>query len=165
VSILAEHRELFGRWKFLVDDITSGITNAKFKSGTGLKYNIGKVEYREGGALAPQKEPGLVTFDDLTLERGMSRDQYFYDWLVEVVDMIRYAGGAGDVSPLFKRDLNVRQLERDNTTVVNHDVRQAFPIEWTGGEWDADAEEVTIDMAVLTYYYYTREVEGQSAVA
>jgi hypothetical protein len=44
-------------------------------------------------------------------------------------------------------------------------VRQGFPIEWSGGEWDADAEEVTVDMAVITYYYFTREVEGQTAVA
>jgi phage tail-like protein len=165
MSILAEHRELFGRWKFLVDDVTSGLPNGRFKSGSGLKYNVGKVEYREGGALAAQKEPGLVTFDDFTLERGMSRDEYFYNWLVEVVDMLRYQGGGGDISPRFKRDLNVRQLERNNTTVINHDVRQGFPIEWSGGEWDADAEEVTVDMAVITYYYFTREVEGQTAVA
>ena len=153
-----ETRLLFGRFKFRVDDASNGMTSAAFQTASGLKYNVAKIEYWEGGASAAFKEPGRVTFDDLVLERGVSFDVDFYNWIKEVVDIVNYApGGGGELSPLFKRNLLVKQLERDNSTVLYYDVREAFPIEWSPGDFDNTTDEVSMDMLTLTYHHFTRE--------
>lgn len=154
-----QHRQLFGRFKFRVD--INGFTSAAFQTASGLKYNIAKIEYWEGGALAAFKEPGRVTFDDLALERGISFDLDFYDWVKEVVDIVKFSpGGGGTVSPKYKKNLIVKQLERDNKTVIIYDVRSAFPIEWSPGDFDNTADELSMDMLTLTYHHFTRENQG-----
>ena len=70
MAIQAQHRQLFGRFKFLVD--IPGFSSGAFQSCTGLKFNVAVIEYWEGGALAAFKEPGRATFDDIALERGVS---------------------------------------------------------------------------------------------
>ena len=163
-ALQGTHRQLFGRFKFLVD--IRGFISAAFQSANGLKYNIAKIEYWEGGSIISYKEPGRVTFDDLALERGVSFDEDIYDWLKDVVDVVKYAKipkggrGGGTVSPKYKRDLTCRQLERDNTTVISYDVIAAFPIEFSPGDLDNTADEVSIEMTTLTYDYFTRETEG-----
>lgn len=160
-ALQGQHRQLFGKFKFLVD--INGFTSAAFQSASGLKYNVAKIEYYEGASLIAFKEPGRVTFDDLALERGVSYDLDFYNWLKDVVDLIKYAGipkslgrGGGTLSPKFKRQLICKQLERDNETVVEYEVTNAFPTELSSGDFDNNSDEVTIEMTTLTYDYYTR---------
>ena len=160
-----QHRQLFGRFKFRVDDTSSGLTNAAFQTASGLKYTVAKIEYWEGGALAAFKEPGRVTFDDLVLERGVSYDQGFYEWVLEVVDILAYApGGGGSISPDFKRNLIVKQLERDNSVVLYYTVADAFPIEWSPGDFDNTSDEISMDSLTLTYHHFTREDIGGAQV-
>ena len=155
--IVSQHRTLYGRFKFQVRDNSNGLRSAAFQTATGLKFNIAKMEYFEGGALAAFKEPARVTFDDLALDRGISLDMGFYDWVKEVVNMLAFAGGGGDISPAFKRDLTVEQMSRDNTPAIEYDVIQAFPVEWSPGDFDNNSDEPSIDMLTLTYYYFDRE--------
>ena len=167
-ALQGQHRTLFGRFKFLVQ--IKDFTSAAFQTCTGLKYNIAKIEYYEGGSLIAYKEPGRVTFDDLALERGVSYDTDFYDWLKDVVDIIKYAKvpkggrGGGTVSPKYKRNLTVKQLERDNKTVLTYDVRAAFPVDFTPGDFDNTADEVSIEALTLTYDYFTRENRSTAQV-
>jgi len=157
-----QHRQLFGRFKFLVD--IEGFVSAAFQSASGLKYNIAKIEYWEGGALAAFKEPGRVTFDDLVLERGVSYDTDFYEWVLEVVDIVSFAPGGGGVpTPFYKRNLTVKQLERDNVMVLAYYVENAFPTEWSPGDMDNTSDEVSMDMLTLAYHHFTREEIGGAA--
>ena len=161
-----QHRTLFGRFKFLVQ--IDGFTSAAFQSASGLKYNVAKIEYWEGGSLIAYKEPGRVSFDDLSLERGVSYDLDFYNWLKEVVDLVKYAKipkggrGGGTVSPKYKKHLMCKQLERDNKTVITYDVRSAFPIDLTPGDFDNTSDEVSVEAVTLTYDYFTRENRSTS---
>ena len=158
--LTSEHRELYGRFKFQVYTAPDTFRSAAFQTASGLKYNIAKMEYWEGGALAAFKEPGRVTFDDLSLDRGVSLDDDFYNWVKEVVNMVKYAGGGGDISPKFKRDLIVEQMQRDNKPAIYFDVIQGFPIEWTAGDFDNNSDEPTIDALTITYYYFDTENAG-----
>lgn len=161
MALQGQNRQLFGRFKFVVTDSTNRIASAAYQSATGLKYNIAKIEYWEGGALAAHKEPGRVTFDDLTLERGVAWDEDHYNWLKEVVDIeAALPGGKGQISPKFKRDLVVKQLERDNSNAILYTVYGAFPIEWSASEFDNTADEVSIESVVLTYHHFTRQTVG-----
>jgi phage tail-like protein len=158
----ASHRTLFGRFKFLVD--INGFTSAAFQSAAGLKFNIAVMEYWEGGALASFNEPGRATFDNLTLERGVFYDLDMYNWVLEVIEMLRdFPVGAGDISPKFKRDLRVMQLERNNEPVVVYPVFDSFPTEWAPGDFDNTSDEVSVESLVLKYRFFTRQNEGAPA--
>jgi len=156
------HRQLFGRFKFLVD--IDGFTSAAFQSATGLKFNIAVMEYWEGGTLAAYKEPGRATFDNLTMERGVSYDLDFYTWIIDVIDMLAsLPEGSGQISPGFKKNLRVWQQERDNSISVSYPVTAAFPTEWNASEWDNTSDEVSIESITLSYRYFTKENIGSPA--
>jgi phage tail-like protein len=163
MGIQAQHRQLFGRFKFLVT--IPNFASAAFQSCNGLKFNIAVIEYWEGGALAAFKEPGRATFDDLALERGVSYNRNMVDWVEEVIDLLRdMPAGAGNISPQFKRDVQVKQLERDNSIKIVYDVRDAFPMEYSPGDLDNTADEVSIEMLTLAYRFFRRmDQGGQSA--
>lgn len=151
-------RPLFGRFKFLVRDLSGLIVESAFNTCEGLKYNIEKIEYREGGALVPYTEPGLVTFDDLVLARGVSYSPDFYNWCLAVVDVESYLpGGAGEKSPAFKRDLNVWQLERNNEKSIQYNVYWAFPIAFDAGNFDNNASELSMETLTLSYHHFIRK--------
>ena len=157
-----KHRQLFGRFKFRV--AISKIESAAFQSASGLKFTIGVAEYWEGGALAAYKEAGRATFDNLTLERGVSYNDDFHSWVLEVIDMQRMGGlGAGELSPNYKQDGDIRQLERDGNVALLHPFYDAFPIEYTPGEWDGNVDEVTMETLVLTYWYFDKVVVGSQS--
>lgn len=158
MGIQAQPRKLFGRFKFNVLDLNRGLVTSAFRTASGLKFNIAKIEYWEGGSLISFKEPGRVTFDDLTLERGVFWQRDFYDWVLQVVNLIKYApGGGGDVDDSYKRSLNVQQLDRNNKPAIGYPVKRAFPISWAPGDFDNSVDEVSVESLVLTYEYFTRE--------
>jgi phage tail-like protein len=116
-----------------------------------LSVEAAKVEYYEGGALIPDKSPGRLTFADVTLERGATRDLELHLWFVQVA---RAAANAGLVAPLYKRSLDLVQLDRDGSTLRRWTLHNAWPVKYVAGEWDADSDEVVIESVTLTYDYF-----------
>jgi len=157
------HRQLFGRFNFEV--YIQSFRSAGFQNATGLKFNIAPMEYWEGGTLAAYKEPGRTTFDDLVLDRGVSYDTDFYDWIVEVVDMLaHFPQGAGELSPQYKREPFIHQLERDKSSVIVYHVYDAFPTSFTPGDLDNTVDEVSIESLTLSYRFFDREENAQAPV-
>lgn len=140
------------KFKFTIE--IDGITHAGFQKCSELAAEAAKIEYREGGALIPNKSPGLVTFDDLTLERGaVASDSDLYNWFTEVVDV---AANTGLIDNDYKRDLDIVLSDRDGTELKRWRVVNAWIQKFTAGAWDNEADEVTMEMVVLTYDYFTR---------
>jgi phage tail-like protein len=126
-------------------------TAAAFASCSELSVETAKVEYWEGGRLIPHKSPGRLTFADVTLERGVTRDRAFHDWATAVADA---ASGLGLPTPLFKRNLDIVQLDRDGSTLRRWSLYNAFPTKWVAGAWDASSDDVAIESMTLTYDYF-----------
>lgn len=164
-----KHRDKFGRFKFLVD--IDGFKSFAFQSAEGLKHNIAKIEYWEGGSIIAYKEPGLVTFDDLALSRGVAYEQEMYDWVIATVDLVTYAviprggRGGGQRAPGYEKDLTVQQLERDNTLAIEYDVFEAFPVDYTASGFDNTSNEISMESLTLTYSYYLRTTVGSALAA
>jgi len=153
------HRTLYLKMLFRV--YSEAFLSAAFMSAEGLKYSIAKIEYWEGGALVSEKEAGRATFDDIVMQRGASQDPDFYTWVQLVIDIVSaLPGGKGAVSPQYKRDLTIRQLERDLTPVTDYPVKSCFPVEWTPGDFNNDADEVTMNSLTLCQKYFTQKMLG-----
>jgi len=155
MSIQADHRKLYGKFKFIVN--IDGVDSAGFQSCSPIKINVEVMTYAEGGALVPQKEPGLGSFDNITLARGMSYDTDLYDWLLDVLDiMAKVPTGVGKISPADRRNLTINQRERDDTPAVAFRVYNAFPASLDMGDWNNEESGVKIETLELAIHFAER---------
>lgn len=113
-----------------------GIESAAFRTAGPLTGNIGVVEENEGGSVAPQKEPGKVTYDNIVLTRGVTDNEDLWDWF----DL-----AAQQSEDLAKKDLALVQTDRAGTELRRWDIIDAFPVRFMAGDWDATAEENVVE--------------------
>lgn len=145
-------RRYYDRFKFLVE--IDGITQTGFQKVSGLTGKVGVIEHKEGGALLPDKTPGMVSYDDLTLEFGATDNQEFYNWWSTVIDAAQGVGGADPDA--YKRNLSVIQLDRAGNEAERWNVFGAWVKEFTPGEYDNTSEEKTMRKVVLAYDYFVK---------
>lgn len=140
--------------KFAFTIEIDNVAHAGFNKMSELSKEHEVVAYREGGSLIPHKSPGLVTYADVTLERGaVASDSDLYDWMETVSDV---AANEGAVDDDYKRNLDVVVKDRDGTVIKRWRLYNAWPNKFVAGEWDNDASEKTIEMVTLSYDYFKR---------
>ena len=77
-------KEVYRGYKFSVS-INAGqgiLTRTAFQKVTGLKSSVEVIEYREGNMPdRMEKFAGMMPYDSVTLERGISNDDDFNTWI------------------------------------------------------------------------------------
>ena len=148
-----ERRKLHEKHKFICLSLRFGFS--AFQKMSELSVEAAKIEYHEGGALIPIKDPGRLTFSDVTLERGSSTDFDFHNWMRDVADASLAEGGTGLIMPQFKADdIAVIQRDRDNSILREWDLVGAWPTKYVAGDWDNTVDEVVIETLTLTYDFF-----------
>lgn len=140
------------KYKFIVD--IDDIGSMAFQSCSELSVEVAKVEHWEGGVAIPDKTPGRLTYSDITLERGATADADLFHWLTEIANVTANAGGPGIEPALYKRNLDIVQLDRSGLTKYRWRVYNAWIQKHSAGDWDNNADETVIESVVLTYDYY-----------
>jgi len=158
MGVIGQPRAFFDKFKFLVE--IDGVTYAGFQKCSELSVELAKVEHYEGGSLIPNKSPGRLTFADITLERGATSDLELYDWFEETARASAGIGGAGRIDPLYKRTLDVVQLDRDDSVLQRWNLVNAWPTKFVAGEWDNTADEKVITSVTLAYDYFEPTIRG-----
>ena len=162
--MLAKSRELYEAFAFQVEVVGEPGMGAAFSKCGPLEVNIGVDSYREGGSAIPIKDPGVVDFPDLVLERGASSSSAFYDWAMTIANLAAGlentgAENSGAVPPNFKRDLIIVQFDRQRRRVRTHTIVRAWPTKFRAGDWAGDRNDVVIESMTLSYdYFYTKMV-------
>ena len=146
MTVIGTPRIFHKRFKFIVE--IDGIESAGFRTCSEISVEAAKVEQWEGGKIIPDKTPGRLTFTDITLERGATRDRDLWDWMKEVGNA---ASNAGLVDPTYKRNLDVVQQDRDGVTLRRWRIYNAWPTKFVAGDWDNDTDENNIESVALTY--------------
>lgn len=151
MPVVGNPRTFHKKFKFIVE--IDGVASAGFQSCSELSSEIAKIEYYEGGSLIPQKSPGRVSFADVTLDRGaVTEDSDLYDWYRETA---RADANAGDNEPLFKRTLDIVQLDRDGSELRRWRLQGAWIVNFVAAdEWNNDSDENVIESVTLTYDYF-----------
>lgn len=141
--------------KFAYTIEVDGVSHAKFNKCSTLAWEFDEVAYREGGDLIPTvKDPGLLNFDDVTLERGaVFEDSDLFDWMEQVADA---ASNTGLVAPNFKRGFDIVLRDRDGTPKLRWRITDAWPKRFEAGDWDSDASEKTVEKVVLSIRHAKR---------
>ncbi|MHA2429172.1 MAG: phage tail protein [Candidatus Hermodarchaeia archaeon] len=136
----------YRNFKFEVE--IDGFVRAGFSKVTGLKQTIEKVEYREGGDNeTPRKLPGQSTFDDVVLERGLSIDSDFVDWIEQVFDLDRSEGNQGDEN--FRKKVVIYLKDKGGNRVKKWVIYRAWPSENADPDLDASGNDVAIETLTL----------------
>lgn len=110
-------------------------SQAGFSAVSTPEATVEAVEYKEGHTLYTKKYPGNVTMSDITMSRGVARqDSSFWDWLRQVIE------GTGE----YRADLDIKHFHRDTALTRN------FPT--TGAE--ANSTRLNIDSPARVYHVH-----------
>lgn len=139
------------KYAFLVE--IPGFKSAAFQKCSELSKEIEVGMIREGGSLIPHKQPGLITYADITLERGAYSDKDFYDWAEQCGDA---AQSSGNVEPEYKRTIDIVQIDRARKPLVKYRLYGAFVQKYVPGDWDNESSEFTVEKLTLAYDYFKR---------
>ncbi|MCL2311369.1 MAG: phage tail protein [Firmicutes bacterium] len=118
-----------------------GLGTASFKSVEGFRIEIGTLEYREGafGRLTMRKVPGLVTYGDITLTKGVYSNIELYDFFHGFLVGVKTLG----VNAI------IRVFDAAGDIVASWTVIRAWPISIESTGLNADSSEILIETVVL----------------
>lgn len=125
-----------------------GVEVARFTGVGGLGYEAEVVEFQDtmaDGKVVTRKRPGRISYNDITLSRGLSGDNALVDWYQTVLD------GA---------------VERHNGSIVLYgtggdevgrwNFENAWISAWSASDMDAGSDEIVIEEITITHEYLER---------
>lgn len=144
--VTGKPKSFFKKFKFIVE--IDRVKSAGFQQCSELSAEIAKIEYFEGGSVIANKSPGRLSFTDVTLNRGATKDLDLFNWFKEVIDT---SSGLGRVDFDYKRNLDIVQQDRNGSTLRRWSLTASFPLKFVAGDWDNGADENVIESVTLTY--------------
>ena len=160
MTTLGRQRRFDLKYNFEVS--IAGVTEMGFATCSEPSVATGEALLWQGGSLIPIKEPTRLTFNDITLERGMSRDMDIWNWYKQTSDAASSGNGTANtgashvISPLFKRHIAILQKDRMGSWVERIELFNAYPKEVSLGDFSNDADEFRIERLVFSYDYFDR---------
>jgi phage tail-like protein len=117
-----------------------GMTRAGFRECSGLENSQNQADYREGtdANLAPRKIPGLNSYGDITLSRGVTNDSKLWEWRQRVMK--------GTVE---RHNVSVTLLDQQGGPRVTWNLFECWPKSWTGPSLNATSDEIAVEQVVL----------------
>ncbi len=135
-----ERKDPFGGYNFAVE--LDGVTRMGFKQCSGLDSTSAATKYREGTdtTLAQRQLPGLLSFSNITLQRGLTDDHGLWDWRNSVATgkAIRHT-----ISIVLRNDAGDEK--------IRWNIHNCWPVKWSGPSLDATTDTVAIESLELAH--------------
>lgn len=121
-----------------IDDVAV----AGFTEATGLDFEIEPIEYRDGDDKAPtvRKIPGLRKYGNITLKRGVTGANDFWDWILQALD-----------GPVAKRNGEIMLLNEQREPVARWSFTNAWPCKYHGPQLNATKSEIAIESVEICH--------------
>jgi phage tail-like protein len=124
-----------------------GITVAAFCEVTGLRNETEVIAYRAGGEpTRVRKMPGLTTYANLVLRRGITKNDELWNWRKTVLD------GAVE-----RRNGAIVLLADDGTELVRWTFVDGWVAKFDGPDLSAKANEVAIETIEIAHEGLSRD--------
>jgi phage tail-like protein len=112
-----------------------------FAEVSGLDVSIAPIEYRNGSEdVTVRKIPGLKSFSNIVLRRGVIGDLTLWAWIRSVLD--------GQVQ---RADGTITLLDENRQAVLRWKFRRAWPCKWTGPRLNATGNDIAIETLELCH--------------
>ena len=135
----------YGKFRYKVE--IDGITAGGFSEVTGFDASIDVMEYREGDMVqTPMKIPGLKKYGNITLKKGLADSMALYEWLDK--------GITGEVE---RKTITITLLDATESAVASWRVINAWPVKYTGPDFNATSSEVAVETLEVAHEGMTRE--------
>lgn len=125
---------------------------------SALKKMVDVVEHREGGdPSSPRKSPGIVKFEPITIERGVTHDLAFEQWANKVWNF-----GSLEESSLadFRKDIVLEMYNEAGQLAKAYRIFRCWVSEYQAlPELDANANAVAIEMIKLENEGWERDYD------
>src|SRR5215208_131244 len=115
-----ERKDPYQAYNFAVE--IEGVTRAGFKTCAGLDSSNAVTKYREGDdkTLAQRQIPGLLSFSNVTLTRGITDDHALWDWREKVMN-----------GNLERRTVSIVLRDDQGQEKARWNVTNAWPSKWS----------------------------------
>lgn len=142
----------YRKFKFLVSWDRSGGYVAAVSKISAVTKHVDPIDWRTGGdPNNTAKVPGLTKYEPITLERGLSADPRFLDWM-QRVNTYQAAGGTTEEAYYdFRQSLIIEMYGLQNELVMKIGVYKAWPSKLTVADFDAKANELAIEVLELQH--------------
>ena len=124
-----------------------GIDHGGFSECTGLDVQTEVLEYAEGGNNGfVHKLPGRTKFANIVLKHGVTDSTALWEWYQNVLR-----------GKIERKDVSVVLYSNSQEEARRWNVREAFPVKWTGPAFNAGSAQAAIETLELAHHGF--EVE------
>lgn len=136
---VGDRKDPFGAYNFLVE--IDGITRAGFQECSVLDTTQDAGDYREGtDPLTMRKLPGLITYSNVTLKRGITDDAELWQWRKKVMD--------GQVE---RKNMSIVLLDDTREEKLRWNLTNCWPTKWEGPSFNAQSSDVAVESLEIAH--------------
>jgi phage tail-like protein len=119
----------------------NGIIHAGFRECSGLDATQTPGEYREGtDPLTKRKIPGLVSYSNITLQRGITNNDELWKWREILIK------GTAE-----RRNVSIVLLDDTGAEKIRWNLTQCWPTSWKAPSFNATSDELAIESLELAH--------------
>lgn len=121
-----------------------GIVHAGFRECSGLQATRAVTEYREGTdgiSSGKRKMPGLNSYGNITLKRGIADNNELWEWH----NLVQTA------SANFRKNVAIILADDLGNAKARWELTACWPTTWTGPDLNATSDEVAIETLELVH--------------
>ena len=138
-NLLPQRTDPYNRYNFYVE--WDGIIHAGFMECSGLDSSQNPGEYREGtDPLTSRKIPGLVSYSNISLQRGVTYNKELWDW--------RSALASGNT---LRKEISIVLLDDQGTERIRWNLTNCWPTSWSGPDLSASADDAAVESIELAH--------------
>ena len=144
-----------GKWNWEVR--IDGYEAARFMTADRPKASFEIMEVNPGGTHRPVKQPGRLTFDDITLESGEIINNAAGDFIEWMESCLHFASGAGttDEGRIY-RPITIVEYDNADQVINEWKLYGAFISNYDGNDLDGSSSDVKTESITITYQYFQR---------
>jgi len=147
-NMLGNRADPYQVFNFLVE--IEGILAGGFSECTGLQVETEFFDYREGGQNGfVHRFAGPTKYPPLILKHGLTQIDGLWSWHQDVVN-----------EKIERRNGTIYLLDKQRTTVMLWDFKEAFPYKWTGPDLRAESGAVAFESVELAHRGLSRPSLG-----
>jgi phage tail-like protein len=140
----------FRKFKFrikIANQVVAGLTKC-----SALTVSVESKEFRSGEMDSfKHKLPGLVSFEPITLEQGVTSDKTFEKWATAMANYLGNKGADSQKTPDdFRKEIDIEVYNLNNERVKAYRIYQCWVSKYTAvPDLDANSADVMIQTLVL----------------
>lgn len=133
--------------KFLFE--VDGVDIGSFMEVNGLEVSVDTEDVNEGGQNSfVHKLPGRMTWPNVTLKRGVTKQDELLKWLNDSSGEQFAANG----NKLARKSAAITLLDRTGQRLMSWDFVDAFPVKWTGPSFATESAEAPSESLEITHH-------------